>query len=161
VTRGFSADDRGVSVTVNYVLNLALAVLLVGGVLTATAGVVEDRRESAVRTELSVVGERLVADLAAADRLAVVGEGPNEAVAVSVSLPDRVAAKSYDVQITASPGDSTVVLRTENPDVAVTVGFRNETAVRNATVDGGDLRVVLDTGPDPGPADDRLEVSEA
>ena len=150
--RRFLADERSVSVTVNYAMNLAVAALLVGGVLAATGGMVEDRRESAIRSELSVVGERVATDLNAADRLAVVGTGDPE-VAVSVSLPERLAATRYDVTVESSP-NARLVLTSRNPEVTVTVGFHHETPVEETTVRGGDLRIVLnDAG--------ELEVREA
>jgi len=155
------ADTRSVSVTVNYALNLVVATLLVGGVLTATGGMVEDRRESAVRTELSVVGERVAADLMAADRLAQVGDhdsaetGEEPTVALSVSLPDRVAATRYEIAIETSP--DRIVLTAENPDVEFVVRYRTDAPVAETTVRGGDLRIALDTDPDP----NRLEVTEA
>lgn len=148
MTRRLAGDDRAVSVTVNYALNLVIAGVLVGLVLTATGGMVEDRRESAVRTELSVVGERAVTDLEAADRLAVVGDDPR--VAVSVSLPERVAGTRYDVTVESSR----LVLEARRLDVSVTVEFRTETPAATGTVRGGDLRISLnDAG--------RLEVSAA
>lgn len=151
--RRFRADERSVSVTVNYALNLMVAALLVGGVLAATGGMVEDRRESAVRSELSVVGERLATDLNAADRLAVVGSD-DPAVAVSVSLPERLAATRYDVTVETSP-TARLVLQSRDPEVTVIVGFHHETPVdAPTTVRGGDLRIVLnDAG--------ELEVREA
>ncbi|MFC7080623.1 DUF7266 family protein [Halorussus caseinilyticus] len=151
---GLRADDRGVSVTVNYALNLVVATLLIGGVLTATGGMVEDRRESAVRTELSVVGERIATDLMAADRLAEVGRG-DETVAVSMTLPERVAGTRYDVTIDATATDSTIVLQSNTPEVTVRVEFHNATAVQSTTVRGGDLRIELNAGAAP----DRLEVT--
>ncbi|NEU56725.1 hypothetical protein [Halorussus sp. MSC15.2] len=156
IRRRLRADDRGVSVTVNYALNLVVATLLIGGVLTATGGMVDDRRESAARTELSVLGERVATDLMAADRLAEVGRG-DETVAVSVTLPERVAGARYEVEIDATASGSTILLRSDHPEVTVRVGFRNATAVESTTVRGGDLRIELNTGGSP----DRLEVSSA
>ena len=150
--RRFRADERSVSVTVNYAMNLAVAALLVGGVLAATGGMVEDRRESAIRSELSVVGERVATDLNAADRLAVVGTDDPE-VAVSVSLPERLAATRYDVTVESSP-NARLVLKSRDPEVTVTVGFHNETPIEATTVRGGNLRIVLND-------DGKLEVREA
>ena len=140
----FRSDDRGVSVTVNYALNLVIATLLIGGVLTATGGMVEDRRESAIRTELSVVGERVAADLMATDRLAEVatsGAASDPTVSVSVTLPERVAATRYEVRI--EPSSDEIVLVSDDPEVKVTVGFHHDTPVEETTVVGGDLRIRL------------------
>ncbi|WP_158057455.1 DUF7266 family protein [Halorussus halophilus] len=149
----FYADDRGVSITVGYALNLVVATLLIAGVLSATGGMVEDRRDSAIRTELSVLGERVASDLMAADRLASVGG--TTAVAVETTLPRKVAATSYEIEIRTSPAE--IVLRSSNPEVTVTVEFHHETAVQATTVRGGDLRVVLNSGASP----NRLEVTKA
>lgn len=154
-TRQFERDERSVSVTVNYALNLVVATLLIGGVLTATGGMVEDRRSSAVQTELAVLGERLASDLMAADRLAQVSEGSDETVAVSVTLPERVAATRYEVSVMTSP--PRIELTSDDPEVTVVVAYRHETPVVETTVRGGDLRIELDTAPDP----DQLEVTEA
>src|SRR6056297_2855992 len=128
--RRFSDDTRSVSITVNYALNLVVATLLVGGVLTATGGMVQDRRESAIRTELSVVGERVAADLMAADRLAEVGTagpGTDPTVSLSVTLPERVGGTRYDVSIRTSP--ARIVLQSDTPEVTLRVGFHHDTPV--------------------------------
>ncbi|USZ68803.1 hypothetical protein NGM10_03480 [Halorussus salilacus] len=145
--RRFARDERAVSVTVTYALNLMVAALLVGGVLTATGGMVEDRRDAAVRSELEVVGERVATDLSAADRLAVVGSD-DPTVSVSVTLPARVGGNRYDVTVEGSQ----LELVSRDPEVRVTVGFHAETPVAETTVPGGDLRVEFDTD------SDRLEV---
>ena len=96
---GLRGDTRSVSVTVNYALNLVVATMLIGGVLTATGGMVQDRRESAARTELSVIGERIAGDLMAADRLAQTGSagpGADPTVSISTAVPERVAGTRYD-----------------------------------------------------------------
>ena len=65
--------DRGVSTILGYSLNLVVATLVVKGVLIAAGSLVESQRDQAARAELNVVGERLVADLETADRLAQIG----------------------------------------------------------------------------------------
>ncbi|UPV99642.1 hypothetical protein M0R88_14105 [Halorussus gelatinilyticus] len=143
-SRRLRDDTRSVSITVNYALNLVVATMLIGGVLTATGGMVQDRRESAVRTELSVVGERVASDLMAADRLAEVGSagpGTDPTVSISVTLPERVGGTRYDVSIRTSP--AVIVLRSDTPEVTVRVGFHHDTPVEETTVRGGNLRIEL------------------
>jgi hypothetical protein len=143
--------DRAVSTTVNYVLALAVLTMLIGGLFTATAGFVGDQQERAARTELSVLGNRLGADLAAADRLAADG-GDGTTVALRVPLPRTVAGSDYRVAV--EPDDPTTLrLTTTEPAVAVTVTVRTRTPVASGTVSGGPLVVRYDDG------DGRLEVT--
>lgn len=129
--------DRAVSVTVNYVLGLAIATLLIGGLLIATGDVVGDRRESAIRGELEVVGQRVSSGLETADRLNRAG---GETVELRVSAPRRVAGEGYTIEV--DPSRRLVVLETDDPAVSVEVPFRNETDVAGSTVEGGPVVVV-------------------
>lgn len=133
--------DRGVSVMVNYVLGLAILTLLISGLLIATGDVIGDRREAIVRGELEVVGERVSAGLATADRLSRSGA---EQVSLDVSAPRRVAGTAYTIEIDAAR--QVVVLETSDPAVTVDVTFRNRTAVETTNVTGGDVEIVLSDG---------------
>lgn len=142
--------DRAVSVTVNYVLTLAITTVLMTGLLFAAGNVVEDRRDSATRSELRVVGERVAANLMAADRLAQTNASE---VAMVTEGPDRVAGLEYTVSLNATGQE--VVLSTADPEIVVRVAFDNTTAVSDSTADGGRTRIVLD---DPGGVNEALEV---
>lgn len=143
-----AGSDRGVSVMVGYVLGLVIATLLISGLLIATGDVIGDRREAIVRGELEVVGQRISAGLATADRLAQTG---GDRVSLEVAVPRRVAGASYTVEVDAAR--QVVVLETTDPAVTVSVPFRNRTAVATTTATGGDVEIVLDGG--------RLEVRSA
>jgi len=140
-----STDDRGVSVTVSYALNLVVATLLVAVLLTATGNVVEDRRESSARTELSVVGNRLAAELSAADRLASVG-GADATVRLDADLPGRVAGATYRIEVNTGGSDPHLLLSTGVPEVSVRVPVRTSTPVEPTEIGGGDLVVSLSGG---------------
>lgn len=148
--------DRGVSTAVNYVLALAVVTLLVSGLFVSMSGFVTDQQEQAVRSELTVVGNRLADDLSAADRLAV-GTGGTGRVRATLDLPESVAGTTYRTRIaSAGGGDSyTLTLVGTDPEVSVTVSVRTRTTVATGTVTGGDLVVTYDD------ANDRLEVSNA
>lgn len=139
--------DRGTSVTLSYVLTLAIVVALVTGLLVAAGDFVHRQQESTIRAELEVVGEQVAADLAHADRLSNT-TGSNTAVRVRSPLPSRVAGESYTVTVNQTDGrEHVLTLRTESPAVAVTVGFVSSTPVQNRTVRGGDVRVSYVPGP--------------
>lgn len=137
--------SRGVSTALGYVLNLGVATLLVTILLLSAGTLVEDQRDRAAHTELDVVGERLVADLAAADRLARTNDPT--AVRVEADVPVRVAGSYYTVRVNES-GNGDVVLAADQPDVRVVVPFETTTPVRAATVNGGGLAVVYEPGND-------------
>ncbi|MFC7045641.1 hypothetical protein ACFQH6_09700 [Halobacteriaceae archaeon GCM10025711] len=132
-------DDRAVSSTVGFVLNLAIATLLVSSLLIAAGNVVDDRRESAARGELRIVGQRLAANLMTADRLAGAG---GETVRVDADLPDRIAGGSYIVTVNGSAPRQHIELVSPDTDVRVVVYFESSTTVEDATLDGGDVQVV-------------------
>jgi hypothetical protein len=146
-------DTRAVSVNVGYALNLVIATIILGGVLIAAGGAVEDQSRTVIRQELTVVGHRLAAELMQADRLARVGELGREPpeVVVRTTLPRRVAGTTYTISVS----DGELRLRSADPEVTVTVEFVSETSVTPATVDGGSVRIVYD------PGERAMEVSEA
>lgn len=128
--------DRAVSVTVNYVLTLAITALLLSGLLVAAGGLVESQSERAIRSELDVLGQHLAADIESADRLATVASGESAEVRIETDLPTHVAGRSYRIAV----GESELELRTADPDVSVTVPFTTTNDIEERTIRGGDLR---------------------
>jgi len=151
---GLRVDDRAVSTALGYVLSLAIASLLISGLMLAAGGFVEGQREGVIRSELEVVGETLVADVEGADRLASAVDGQ---VRVKSTLPRRVGSSAYTIAIEdgAVAGDTVyrVSLSAASVDVSVTLRLVTNTPVRLGSVDGGEL-VVVSTGGD-------LEVRDA
>mgnify|MGYP006277863621 CR=1 FL=1 len=157
---GPGGADRAVSVTVGYVMTLAISTLLLSGLFVAGGSFVESERESAAHGELTVVGERLAADIGTVDRLAANTASRDDlTVDRSLTLPNRVSGTGYRIRVTASDTEGTIALESDGTDAAVEVPFRTSesVAVRNATVDGGDLEIRWD--PDAG-TDGEVVVSE-
>ena len=141
-------NDRAVSTAVTWALTMLITTLLITGLLVATGNQIRDRTESVTRSELEVIGQQLVSDLSAADRLA---QSEADTVTVQSRLPDRVAHGTYRVEISATVDGTSVRIASGN--TAVTVPMANRTAVQNASLPGGDLHISLDGG--------ILEVSDA
>jgi len=136
--------DRGVSTILGYSLNLVVATLVVTGVLIAAGSLVESQRDQAAKAELSVVGERLVADLETADRLARSADDGH--VSVETTLPTRIAGTPYDVAIVTESGEARAVFSIDSMADDVVVPVNNETAIANASHRGGDLRITWSAG---------------
>ena len=141
-------DDRAVSVTVGYVLNFAIASLLLSALLVGGGGLIEGQTSQVTHDELAVTGQQLASDLTSADRLARAGNLTE--LTVRSDLQTRTAAGSYTIEIEYddSTGTGAIELRSVNPEVVVRVPFRSEADIREATVSGGPVVLEYDDGGD-------------
>ncbi|GAB6878572.1 hypothetical protein JCM17823_08460 [Halorubrum gandharaense] len=142
-------DERAVSVSVGYVLNLAVATLLLSGLFVAGGSFVQGEREAAIDGELTVVGERVAADLMTVDRLVANAEERSELVVERhVDLPPRVSGSQYRIAVESEEGatNGTVQLQDQRTDAVVEIPFRTDKKVniQGGTVDGGDLTIRWD-----------------
>ncbi|WP_136715715.1 DUF7266 family protein [Halorientalis salina] len=131
--------NRGQAITLNYALGLGISVILMTGLLITGGAFVNDQRESAIRTELRVIGQQVAADVATADRLAQSTED-NSSVTLERDMPDTVAGGTYDIEVVAT-ADAHLILTTRNPDVRVRVDLVNETVIQETSINGGRLRI--------------------
>lgn len=142
-------DDRAVSTTVGYALSLGISALLISGLLIAGGGFLQDQRVSSTRSELTVIGHQVAADIASADRL--VGTDATN-IRVQRNLPDRVTGSAYTVTVETPPdvGNSHLVLTSAEPEVTIRIDIQVEFAgdIEQTAVDGGEVEVVYDSGAD-------------
>jgi hypothetical protein len=134
-------DERAASITLNYVLAIAISAVLVTGLLIAGGNFVQGQQESVVRNELSVVGQRLAADVERVDRLVAAGDDVG-AARLNRSLPTAAVGERYDVELDASAEE--LVLTADGPDVSVSVPISNRTALTDSSVGSGSVAVVYD-----------------
>lgn len=137
--------DRAVSVTVNYVMTLTIATLLLSGLVVSAGGLIESESERAIESELEVLGQQLAADVESAGRLAVIDEGPDtevEKVEIETRLPERVAGTGYMIDIEKE--QKVIQLRSTDPEIDVQVRFTlpgELTAETEQTVRGGNVLI--------------------
>ncbi|WP_135304513.1 DUF7266 family protein [Haloarcula amylovorans] len=135
------SDTRAVSTALGYTLTMAIAAILVSGLLIAGGDYVDDRREQVIRNELTVIGQQVVSDLHRTDRLVVAGRGSVTA-SVEQTFPERVAGSTYRLEL--DPGGPAVILRSTNPVIEVTVDVQTETPLAASTSDGGVVEIHYD-----------------
>ncbi|MFB6353666.1 MAG: hypothetical protein ABEJ92_06225 [Halobacteriales archaeon] len=138
--------DRGVSAVLGYVLVLGIVTLLISGLFLAAGNFVENQHQRAVRAEFEVVGNRVAADIAAIDRLAL-ASGPDGRAELEVNLPPLAAGKTYEITTSSAGGNvSFVNVSTTDAsfDVAVEVRVKTDTTLAATTVSGGDVVIVYD-----------------
>ena len=144
-------EDRAVATSLNYVLTLAIATVLVTGLLYASTNYVDDRRGEVVRDELTIIGQQVAADLARADRLvtAADSDGTDLTVGTNQTFPERVAGRTYRVGL--DPSNERLVVEAPEQSVRVTVGLELRTDLGESSAGGGVVRVVyVATGADTG-----------
>ena len=143
-------DERGVSVTVGYVLTLAIGAILLSGVVIGVGGVVDSQTDRTVQSDLAVLGQTAAANVESADRLARAAEtdrpdgvgAANATVSVAVDLPTRVAGVPYRIAV----DDDAVTLRTERPEATLEIPHAARVDVTPTSVRGGPIRIEYDHG---------------
>jgi len=137
-------SERGVSTVVGYVLNITVALLLVTGLLVATSDYVATQRHQAAETQATVVTERLVNDLATADRLARTSDA--DRVTVAANAPERIVGHGYRVTVTDVGDAARIRLDVRGSSVAVTRTVAVGLDVQNDSRSGGPLTVAAANG---------------
>lgn len=155
--RSLARDERAVSTTLGYILNLTVATLVITGLLVASGGFVDGQREQAMRSELRVVGQQLAADIAAADELAATAD-PDDTIRIERQLPQRVAGQSYTVSVVPDDTDPYLQLTTARSEVSVRVEVALETSLAESSLTGGEFVVRYVDADDDG--DHELEVTD-
>ncbi|MFB6132411.1 MAG: hypothetical protein ABEJ44_03270 [Halanaeroarchaeum sp.] len=130
---------RGVSTVLGYSLNLVVATLVVTGVLVAAGSLVDSQREQAMRAEMTVIGERITANLETADRLARRTE--TGTVVVESDLPRRIAGSTYSIRIRTEAGNASTVVTLDSSSIKVTIPINNESVVVESRHTGGTLSI--------------------
>lgn len=131
--------DRAVSVTVNYVLTITIATLLLSLLFVSAGGLIESQTEQTIRSELEVLGQQLAADIESADRLATIADGEEAEVEIETRLPNQVAGSTYTIVI-----NDEIELRSTNPEISVFVQFTISEDMEFETersVRGGDVLI--------------------
>lgn len=131
-------SDRGVSTTLNYVLTLSIAALLVGGLLIAGSGFVTTQRDVVIQEEMRVVGHQVASNVEQADRLVNASDG-STTVLVNQTFPDSVARSQYDVRLDADANQ--LILNSTNPEESVRVNVTTNTELVDSSADGGEISV--------------------
>lgn len=142
------ADERAISVSVNYILSLVIVTMIISGLFIGMNGFVQTERKNTVRSEFDVLSNRLTADLAAADRLAQTTSGPTASVEVYTEIPQQVAGVGYEIEITATDAgdyyDVTIRLTSNRFGIERVAEVRTANEVVDTTVSGGPYVITFD-----------------
>ncbi|MFB6301730.1 MAG: hypothetical protein ABEH78_02540 [Haloferacaceae archaeon] len=140
------SNERAVSTAFGYVLLLAVATLMVSGLLLSTGTFIDGQRDQTTREGLSIAGQQAAGAIETADRLVRSTNADPSTLVVEQRLPRNVAGAGYNIEVNDTGGDAELVL---SPAVAgaeasntVTVPLSNGTAVIETSIQGGPIKVV-------------------
>lgn len=139
--------ERGVSMTVTYVLALGISAALLATLLAGAGTALEAETERAAERSLETIGQELAGEIEAADRIA----GETDAVVARIDLPRTVAGTGYDVELREecdgrSDGAGCLQLTAHGLEDAVVVPVPTEAVLETGAVPGGPLEVVAADG---------------
>lgn len=138
--------DRGVSITLNYVLVLGISATLVAGLLVAGGTFVEDQRERVIEDEMNVVGNHIAGDIEQVDRMVQVGATEPSQVRINQTFQRTVSGTTYNVELESSPDQ--VVLTSNSPSVTVEIPVTVQTDIQESFAFGGETSVQYDDSAD-------------
>lgn len=95
-------DDRGVSVTLDYILMLSIAAIVLASVIFISGAVVDTQADRSVDAELTVSGERLAGEIEGAERLATSGSIEDTELVMRVELPRSLVGNAYTISVNES-----------------------------------------------------------
>lgn len=145
-------EERGVSVTLSYILMLIIATIVFVGVVSTAGVIIDAQTDHAMYEQLGVAGQTLAADLHNADRLMNI-EGTEEiSVKLRSNLPESIVDHPYQIIVNGTANE--IVLKTEQPDIETSVSFQAQhISEGEMVVDGGVITIQNDG--------DQLEIREA
>jgi len=143
-------NRRSVSVTLNYVLVLAITAVLITGLIIAGGTFVEDQREQVIEGELRIIGNHLAGNMEQVDRYVRASESGNPPEAyINQTFSTDATGSTYGVELAERDGTAQVVLNSTDPDVSVRVNATVQTDVEEGSfADGGGVSVAYDQSAD-------------
>lgn len=137
-------SDRGVSVTLDYIMMLMIATVLLAGIVAISGSLIDGQVDRGVESELSTTGESLAADIQDVERLYNASQD-NTSITLARELPGHVGGHSYTIAVNETGEE--IILRAADPDVSVSVpvasNWLNET---DSPVTGGSVVIEAEDG---------------
>lgn len=147
--RTIEENDDAVSITTGYLLNIAIATLLIGALVVLAQGTLTDVRESSADPQMRTLGHDIASKLVTADRIAT--NSPASNFTLNFELPDRIAEQSYTVEIKKDNGPDTgqVIVRSDvGSGRSVVVEYNTQIETQDIEfASGREIIIKYDNGP--------------
>lgn len=129
------SDERAVSFNVGYVISVAIATILVLGLIMGVGGVLESQQDRAVEHQTDVIGDQTAAGVMAVDRLGSQGDGTN--TTLERQLPSDVVGTPYSVSLINYPSGPHLVVEAVETGYVTEIPVEVDADVKSTAVPGG------------------------
>jgi hypothetical protein len=120
-------SDSAVSVLVGYLINIGIAAIAVSVTLFLLQGVFVSAQDSAVKSEMEVIGQNFAGQL---ERVDTMSNRTDANVSTTVSLPE--SDNPYSLTVSYDSSDDAAWINVESRSASVDIGLANETAIGGA-----------------------------
>lgn len=141
--RTLLSGERGVSSVQSYAILLAVSSIILIGISSGAASIVDTNQDRAAQSELNVIGNKVAAEVMQVDSLRSISGGAPSSHSW-VSLPGSVAGGQYIIEIQEDP--DRVIVRSVTTDKTATVPMEVENDLEETTIDGGDIIISVSGG---------------
>lgn len=140
----FRDDTRGASITVTHALTIGITTILISGLLFSSGNLLQRQQERVVENSFQDIGESIVNEVVRIDRLA--DGNVNSDITSQVPYSPQVGGENYEVELTTTSGQTTVIVSTVDGTIQVPIRVTTESAVCQSEVNGGPLEIAYDAG---------------
>lgn len=137
-------NERGISVTLDYILMLMIATILLAGIVAVSGSLIDGQVDQGIDSELRTAGETLAVELQEVQRLVSASDDETTIVSHTPTLPTHVSGHTYTIAI---DDGSTILLEADRPGTTVRVSTAaSDLQPTDEPVRAGDVRIAVTGG---------------
>lgn len=132
--------DRGITTAFNYVILLGITSILMSTLIIGVSGLVTTQQTDGIHAEFKVYGNKLAEDTFSVSHLAAqIDRNGQGSVDLTSALPRRIVGNQYTITVTDINDHPRyeLTLRTDHPDVVVTINFKVNDELEDGDVETG------------------------
>jgi len=153
-------DTRGSYTNIGYIIQVGITTIVILGIISGMATVVDTQQEKAVNHQATVIGEQVAASVMAADRAGGVGAGTD--ITLNRGLPGEVVGTPYTVRLVDDPAGAYVLVEIIGQNIEVKTPVNVEGDIVESSVSGGsEMQIVVEGSPDSGDTEIHIQKQPA
>ncbi|WP_292468078.1 hypothetical protein [Methanolobus sp.] len=133
----FREDDSAVSITIGFILTFSITVIILMTVLSSFYSLMDKAEETVMRDEFEIHGNDIAVRIATIDTMVgtAVDSGSDVGeLRYKISLPDKIAGKTYSVEFVNSTRDIVFISEERSGTIVKVPYYAENTVVLSTTI---------------------------